>query len=55
MSYVDFSEETHMNGSNCGDLVEKTATALNEDAVVLMLLAVQRDNMELSVRYAWRQ
>jgi hypothetical protein len=31
-----------MNGSHCGNLVEKTAAALNEEAVMLMLLVVQR-------------
>jgi hypothetical protein len=45
----------HMNGSHCGDLIEKTAAALNEDAVMLMLLAVQRNNVELSVKFAWRR
>ena len=44
-----------MNGSCCGDLVDKTAAALNENAVMLMLLAVQRDNVELSVKFAWRR
>jgi hypothetical protein len=44
-----------MNGSHCGNLVEKTAAALNEEAVLLMLLAVQRGNIELSVKLAWRQ
>jgi hypothetical protein len=44
-----------MNGSHCGNLVEKTAAALNEEAVLLMLLAVQRGNIELSVKLAWRE
>ena len=44
-----------MNGSHCGNLVEKTATALNEEAVMLMLLAVQRGNVELSVKIAWKR
>ena len=44
-----------MNGSHCGNLVEKTATALNDEAVLLMLLAVQRGNVELSVKTAWRR
>ena len=44
-----------MNGSHCDDLIEKTAAALNEDGVMLMLLAVQRNNVELSVKYAWRR
>ena len=45
----------HMKGSHCGSLVEKTATALNEEVVILMLLAVQRENAELSVKLAWRK
>ena len=47
-------EEMHRNGSQCHNLVEKTAAALNEEAVMLMLLAVQRGNVELSVKEAWR-
>ena len=43
-----------MNGSHCGDLIEKTAAALNDDAVMLMLLTVQRKNVEFSVKVAWR-
>jgi hypothetical protein len=45
----------HIPGSHCGDLVKKTATALNDDAVMLMLLAVQRNNVELSVKLAWKR
>ena len=45
----------HMNGSHCGDLIEKTAAALNDDAVMLMLLAVQRNYVKFSVGYAWRR
>ena len=44
-----------MNGSHCGNLIEKTAASLNEEAVMLMLLAVQRGNVELSVKEAWRR
>ena len=50
-----FLEEMHINGSHCGDLIEKTAATLNEDAVKLMLIAVQRNNVELSVKLAWRR
>ena len=42
----------HRKNSHCNDLIEKTAVALNEDAVVLMLLAVQNCNLELSVKVA---
>lgn len=41
-----------MKDARCDVLVAKTAEALNEDAVVLMLLAVQRGNVDLSVRTA---
>ena len=44
----------HMNGSCCSNLIEKTAAALNDDAVMLMLVAVQRNNVELSVKFAWK-
>ena len=44
-----------MNNSKCGGLVEKTAAALNEEAVMLMLVAVQRGNVELSVKLAWKR
>jgi len=41
-----------MKNTCCGDLIEVTATALNDDVVSMMLLAVQRSNLELSVRTA---
>jgi hypothetical protein len=43
-----------MSGSQCGNLVEKTAAALNEETVMLMLLAVQKGNVDLSVKIACR-
>ena len=42
----------HMQISRCDDLIEMTATALNADIVALMFLAVQRDNLQLSVNAA---
>ena len=54
-SYFDFFlGGMHVNGSHCGDLIEKTAAALNDDAVMLMLVAAQKDYVELSVKLAWR-
>ncbi|KAF8262776.1 hypothetical protein EI94DRAFT_1808256 [Lactarius quietus] len=41
--------------SRCDVLVEETAAALNEDAVALMLLAVQKGNIGLSVKEALRR
>ena len=53
---VDVSlKEMHLQGGQCGELVEKTAAALNDDAVMLMLLAVQRGNVELAVKTAWKR
>ena len=42
----------HKEDSRCDTLIEKTAEVLNDDVVVLMLLAVQRNNLELSVKTA---
>ena len=42
----------HKPDQNCTDLIEATANALSVGAVALMLLAVQRDNLELSVKLA---
>ena len=42
----------HMKNRRCDDLVEMTAVTLNDDIVISMLLAVQRSNLELSVKLA---
>ena len=44
--------EMHKQNSQCDELLEKTAAALNESAVALMLLAVQNGNFKLSVKVA---
>ena len=48
--------EMHLKHSCCNSLIEKTAVALNEDTVALMLLAVQtrvqKNNLELNVKIA---
>ena len=44
--------EMHMQNSHCDDLIENTAAALNQDILALMLLAVQRDDLQLSVKVA---
>ncbi|KAJ6534528.1 hypothetical protein DFH09DRAFT_1180698 [Mycena vulgaris] len=38
--------------ARCDDLIRSTMNALNPEAVTLMLLAVQTQNLELSVQYA---
>jgi len=42
-------------GQQCPDLIEMTANALSDGAVTLMLVAVQRDNLELSIKQAVRR
>jgi hypothetical protein len=39
-------------GQRCSDLIEKTASALSGSIVNLMLLAVQKDNLELNINHA---
>ncbi|KAH9169810.1 hypothetical protein EDB89DRAFT_1854135 [Lactarius sanguifluus] len=42
----------HKQNLGCDKLIETTAAALNDDIVGLMLLAVQKGNLELSVKRA---
>ena len=44
--------EMHKPDERCSDLIEVTANALSADIVTLMLVAVQRGNLELSVKLA---
>jgi hypothetical protein len=46
------SQGMHEPGQLCSGLIEITASALTGDVVALMLLAVQRDNLELSINQA---
>ena len=39
-------------GQRCTDLIEVTARELSGPAIALMLVAVQRDNLELSIKQA---
>jgi hypothetical protein len=39
-------------GQKCAALIEMTANALSRNVVHLMLFAVQKDNLELSIRQA---
>ena len=45
----------HMQARHCNDLIEKTAAELNDNIIALMLLSVQRANLELSVKSALNQ
>jgi hypothetical protein len=42
----------HKPDQKCTDLIEATANALSVGVVTLMLMAVQRNNLELSVMQA---
>jgi hypothetical protein len=45
-------ERMHKPSQRCNDLIEMTANALSGSTIALMLMAVQKDNMELSIKYA---
>ncbi len=45
----------HQPDVSCKNLIEETAKALKDDVVALMLVAVQRSNLELSVMLAVKQ
>jgi hypothetical protein len=45
----------HKPGRKCTELIEKTGDELSSEVVALMLLAVQKDNLELSINQAVRQ
>ena len=42
----------HKGDQRCTDLIEATADTLSKGAVALMLIALQRDNLELSIKKA---
>ena len=42
----------HKHDQQCTDLIEATANALSVGVVALMLMAVQRDNLELNIKQA---
>jgi len=42
----------HKPDGCCENLIEETARALNDNVVALMLVAVQKSNLELSVKLA---
>ena len=42
----------HKDGQQCTDLIKQTANSLSGDMVALMLMAVQKDNLELSITSA---
>ena len=53
MYYANFYlSEMHKPGRRCADLIEKTADALDSGVLSLVLMALQKDNMELNINRA---
>ena len=52
MTYTFYLAEMHKVGESCSVLIMETASALSLEVVTLMLLAVQRGNLEMSVKMA---
>jgi hypothetical protein len=53
MYYADYCpKEMQKHGRRCTELIEKTANALSSRVVTLMLLAVQKNNLELNINQA---
>ena len=44
----------HKDGQQCTDLIKLTANSLSGGMVALMLIAVQKDNLDLSITSAIR-
>jgi hypothetical protein len=45
----------HKHDQKCTELLEKTVNQLSGSVVALMLLAVQKDNLELNIKDAVRR
>ena len=45
----------HKKGQQCTELVEKTANELSGGAVAVMLLAIQKENLEINIKEAIRR
>jgi hypothetical protein len=42
----------HRHDQRCIELIETTSNALHDDVVAIMLLSIQKDNLELCIRQA---
>jgi hypothetical protein len=55
MYYADFCcIGMHKHGQKCTDLLEVTGNALSGSGVALILLAIQKDSLELNIKKAIR-
>jgi hypothetical protein len=56
MGYTTFClAGMHKHDQRCTELLEKTVNQLSGSVVALMLLAVQKDNLELNIKEAVRR
>ena len=46
--HIDMRHEA----SNCKELIDETANALNSDTLKLLFVSVQQNNIDTSIRYA---
>ena len=49
---IDFFTDMHMVNNGCKPLLERTAAALNEEALQMLLATTQHSNMMICIRYA---
>jgi hypothetical protein len=55
MYYADFYPVgMHKDGQRCTDLIDMTTNSLSSTVVAVMLLAVQKDNLEPNINQAIR-
>jgi hypothetical protein len=52
ITLISFSAEMDKPGKGCTPLLEETANALSGNVASLMLLSVQKDNLELNIKVA---
>lgn len=49
---TDCSVDMHKKNTKCKELIEQTAHALNDDAIKLLFVSVQQNNLDICIKYA---
>ena len=49
---LDVGVAMHVEGADCNELIERTTDAIDDDAVKLLFVSVQRNNLDLCARLA---
>jgi hypothetical protein len=47
--------DMHFEDAQCDELIEKTAEAMTDDAIKLLFVSVQQNNLDLCTKYAVRR